>query len=373
MRPPTIAVVFDRKHVAPEKAAPFELRVTFGGHVYYITTGIRSKKRNSLSVEESKRLAAMQVNVTDKINDCLIHNKPIIMDEIRRIAFKGSSETDFLEFFNERIEKRVMAEGTRAHYVVTINALEDFGRIKSMVDVTVENISEFDTWLHAKGLADPTVYKYHSCLKAVINDAVAFGKLEVNPYSRLRGKISRGDKQVIDYLSEEEFSRLMSAQMPSEFMEHARDLFVFQTMTALSYSDLVEFDINKFRHENGRYYRVDATRSKNGVKMVTELLKPAVEIGEKYDWKLPIMTNQKYNYALKLVAQAASIHRNLHTHMARSTFATWALSNGAKIQNVSRMLGHTNVSMTMKHYASIQEKDVIKDFDRLNKKFEKDE
>ena len=104
--------------------------------------------------------------------------------------------------------------------------------------------------------------------------------------------------------------------------------------------------------------------------MVTELLKPAIEIGEKYNWKLPIMTNQKYNYALKLVAQAANIRRNLHTHMARSTFATWALSNGAKIQNVSRMLGHTNVAMTMKHYASIQEKDVIKDFDRLNKKFE---
>lgn len=55
------------------------------------------------------------------------------------------------------------------------------------------------------------------------------------------------------------------------------------------------------------------------------------------------MTNQKYNYALKLVAQAANIHRNLHTHMARSTFATWALSNGAKIQNVSRMLEQTNV------------------------------
>lgn len=34
MRPPTIAVVYDRKHDAPDKAAPFELHVTFVGHVY---------------------------------------------------------------------------------------------------------------------------------------------------------------------------------------------------------------------------------------------------------------------------------------------------------------------------------------------------
>ena len=31
MRPPQIAVVFDRKHVVPEKAAPFELNLIGGG------------------------------------------------------------------------------------------------------------------------------------------------------------------------------------------------------------------------------------------------------------------------------------------------------------------------------------------------------
>jgi len=371
MRPPSIAVVFDRKHVTPAKAAPYELRVTFGGHSYYITTGIRSNKPNSLSLEESKRLAAMQVNVTDKINDCLLRNKPIIMDEIRRIAFQAPSGTDFLEFFNERIEKRVMAEGTRAHYEVTLDRLVEFGKIQSMIDVTVENISNFDTWLHGRKLGDAAIYKYHSCLKAVINDAVAFGKLDQNPYVRMRGKISRGEKKVIDYLTETEFNRIRFARMPTVFLEHARDLFVFQTMTALSYSDLVKFDIKDYRIDAGRYIRADATRSKTGVQYITELLKPAIEIGEKYGWKLPIMTNQKYNYALKLVAQAAGVNRNLHTHMARSTFATWALSNGAKVQNVSKMLGHAGIGMTMKHYATILENDVIKDFDHLNKKFDK--
>ena len=54
------------------------------------------------------------------------------------------------------------------------------------------------------------------------------------------------------------------------------------------------------------------------------------------------------NRALKLVAAAAGISHSLHSHMARSTFATLAISHGARIQNVAKMLGHASVTMTLK-------------------------
>lgn len=57
-------------------------------------------------------------------------------------------------------------------------------------------------------------------------------------------------------------------------------------------------------------------------------------------------------------------------HLARSTFATFMLSNGCSIQNVSRMLGHTNLKQTLK-YAEILEKDVRKDYDMIADKLKK--
>jgi site-specific recombinase XerD len=63
----------------------------------------------------------------------------------------------------------------------------------------------------------------------------------------------------------------------------------------------------------------------------------------------------------------ANIPTKMHTHLARHTFATWMLRNGAKIENVSRMLGHTNIRQTQR-YAKVLAESVHEDFDKVSKK-----
>ena len=75
-------------------------------------------------------------------------------------------------------------------------------------------------------------------------------------------------------------------------------------------------------------------------------------------------TNQQYNLRLKLVSDYANISIPLTSHCARHTFATYALSHGAKLPNVSKMLGHTNIKTTQ-IYAQILNKDVEKDYELL--------
>ena len=79
------------------------------------------------------------------------------------------------------------------------------------------------------------------------------------------------------------------------------------------------------------------------------LLSPAMEILKKYDYVLPIISNQQYNLRLKIVADYAGLDRNLTVHMSRHTFATMCLNNGVKMENVSKMLGHTNVRTTQQY------------------------
>lgn len=46
---------------------------------------------------------------------------------------------------------------------------------------------------------------------------------------------------------------------------------------------------------------------------------------------------------LKELADICGIKKTLTTHVARHTFATFALANGVSIESVAKMLGHTNV------------------------------
>ena len=53
-------------------------------------------------------------------------------------------------------------------------------------------------------------------------------------------------------------------------------------------------------------------------------------------------------------------------HVARHTFATMCLNNGVKMENVSKMLGHTNVRTTQQ-YAKVLNAEVEKDFEMLER------
>ena len=48
------------------------------------------------------------------------------------------------------------------------------------------------------------------------------------------------------------------------------------------------------------------------------------------------------------------------------TFATMCLNNGVKMENVSKMLGHTNVRTTQQ-YAKVLNAEVEKDFEMLER------
>ena len=67
---------------------------------------------------------------------------------------------------------------------------------------------------------------------------------------------------------------------------------------------------------------------------------------------------------LKMLGMAAGITTRLHSHLARHTFATRMLRWGVKIENVSKMLGHTNITQTQK-YAKVLAQSVHEDFAKV--------
>lgn len=71
------------------------------------------------------------------------------------------------------------------------------------------------------------------------------------------------------------------------------------------------------------------------------------------------------NGYLKEIADLCGIKKTLTTHMARYTFATSVtLANDVSIMNVSKMLGHTKLSMTQ-HYAKVLDQSIRRDMENV--------
>ena len=72
-----------------------------------------------------------------------------------------------------------------------------------------------------------------------------------------------------------------------------------------------------------------------------------------------VITNQKYNIALKKLAAVAGIDKPLSTNWARHTGATLLLNAGVPMQIVSKILGHSSTKMTERVYAKLLDKTVV--------------
>ena len=89
------------------------------------------------------------------------------------------------------------------------------------------------------------------------------------------------------------------------------------------------------------------------------ILSPAWDILMKYNGKLPIISNVKYNEYLKIVAQAVGIDKPVSSHWARHTGATLLLNEGIDMKIVSKICGHSSTRITEQIYAKLLDETVV--------------
>ena len=377
MEYPTLRFVFDRKKVATkEKKGLVQIEVCSERKRKWIGTGVKvyadqwdDKRKVTArpdSLDLNMKLDLMMSNILEYVNSLIRRKVPFDFESLD-VFLKNSSESDsFIDFIVRRTDERKdRAEGTIKHYRTLVKVLEDFGRINYFHDLTRSNITMFDDYLRSKGIKDTTVYGYHKNMKAYINEAIRFGIISENPYVGL--KINRGKSDKRKYLTYEEMRRMERCRITDPSVNRVRDLFLFQCYTGLAYSDLYKFDFASDVERRGNKFIIADRRVKTNEDYFIVLLSPAMEILRKYDFDLPVISNQKYNDYLKVAASFAKIDKNLTTHCARHTFAVFALNNGVPMEVVSKMLGHTNIKTTQ-IYTKVLNTEVEKGFDVLERK-----
>lgn len=211
---------------------------------------------------------------------------------------------------------------------------------------------------------------------------------QVNP-SYKSWKILRRKHDPIS-LTLSELESLENCTLPKS-EDIARDYLVLQCRTGQRISDIKRFNLKDFIDDKWKFAPKKGNRL--SPKTVTVHFKgfcaPALDILQKYNWKLPVISEQKLNEHIKTACKLAGItspveyirwaqnkkvvykcpkYELISSHCGRKTFITLSLQAGMPVEYVMTLTGITEYK-TIKHYkAKFEDSAIEKELEKITGK-----
>ena len=163
-------------------------------------------------------------------------------------------------------------------------------------------IRDFDYYLKKEFSCIPvTVAKYVKHRKKIVRECIKTKILNDNPFSEYKPKIKIKERE---FLSQAQLDRIIDRKLQSGRVEQVRDVFVFCCYTGLSYADVKKLSRKEIMVGIDGEKWIMTSRKKTDTSSRIPLLKPALDIIEKYKNHprcenegivLPVLSNQKKN------------------------------------------------------------------------------
>ena len=237
-------------------------------------------------------------------------------------------------------------------------------------DLKLQFLHDFEYYLKTEANHNQaTLNKIIQRFRKPIKIAVGEGILDKDPFYLY--KANRVKKEVI-FLSADELSLLEEHRFVQNRLGIVRDLFVFCCYTGLAYNEMNGLGIDNLVNGFDGKLWIRINRKKTGGTINIPLLPKALEIIEIYQTEnqvLPRYSNQKINSYLKEIADIVGITKRITHHTARKTFAsTVLLYNDIPMEIVSKLLGHSSITITETYYGKLVDKKVSDSMKELSRK-----
>lgn len=328
--------------------------------------------KKSLEAKRNNPIKEYLEEVRNQFNqiqlDMMRNNVPLTSDSLKEYFRTGGVKTytiqDLFNEYFELLKKRVGINLTYPAFKKYEDAQRCFFKYvqpnKELITVTPSIIENFKADID-KIYKPSTVNGIMTKIKTVFMYGKDNGKLNINPFSTVKySKIDNG----IEYLTEEEIKALKTKEIPNNSLSKVRDVAVFMLSSGLSYTDTAHLTKEDFQFEGDTCY-INKKRQKTGTLYTSVILPDGVEVLKKYNFELPIITNQRTNSYLKEIQVLCNIKKNLHCHLFRKTYATQMLNRGVRIETVSKLLGHSNTRVTQSTYAKLLNNTVIEEVKKI--------
>ena len=350
---------------------PIEMTISVKGKRRYVSTGREVKPSDfnskTQTVKGNKELnefmKALKARLYAIETALMSKGVNVSIETVLDVFRNGEQERTmtFLQLFeihNENVGKRVkqklITPTTLSKYEVTKNYVTRY--IKSELkkddilikDITPSFIDNLFVFLLVY-MSNNTAIQKMKQVKRVIRFAVDEGYIKVSPYKITLKK----EKKEVNPLTIKEVNIIRKKKIDIERLAKIRDLFIFECYTGLAFTDLMSLNDKDFYVDESGNKWIIKKRHKTNIVATIPLLPIALEILDRYNNKLPHMSNVKYNAYLKELGDICGIKKSLHSHLARHTWATILINAGMDMVSVSKCLGHSNSKITESTYAKI--------------------
>jgi len=230
---------------------------------------------------------------------------------------------------------------------------EHFPRVRRIDKITKTYLEELLLDLHSQGKTAATVNTHLRFIKLLFNYAEDEALLERSPATKLRPYKQTRDRRM-PYWTREEVNRIIEAVKPY-WRDHLEFLY-FTGLRKAEFINLTWSDVTQGKKPEITVQGKDDFNTKTNIARQIPLCPTAVEIIKrrkklahpKYVFSQPDGSKMQpwtLNDLLKPVLKELGFTGNIHQF--RHTFASHMVMNGAGIEAVSKLLGHTSVKTTM--------------------------
>ena len=348
-----------------------------------------SKGKDRVATELNHYINTVRAKILHIHRELEIDNKTITADIIKDCFYgRDKVQRSLLEVYAEHNEKcraligKEYTESTVTKFDTSINRLKEYIRScyhrddMMLAELDGQFIRDFDFWLKTdKHCQNNSALKHLKNLKKVVRIALANVWIKKDPFCGIRFK---QEEVNVEFLSREELDILINKEFTIKRLEQVRDIFVFCCFTALAFVDVQQLSREHLIKDNNGALWIRKTRQKTNQMCNIPVLSIPQRILRKYEDNaecikkgvlLPVISNQRMNAYLKEIADLCGIAKRLTTHVARHTAATVVfLANDVSMENVSKILGHSNIRMTQ-HYARVLDSSIMRDMANVERNF----
>jgi integrase/recombinase XerD len=383
----SIKVTFRKDKIDKSGEAPLYLRIIKDRKTKFISLSLKLrpnewdedkqkvKKNHNNSARLNAYLSQRTADAKGEIADLERRNTSTTARKLKE-AIKGKPLTNFFDYSENLCEKRkdTLAYSTYKNYKTYLKKFEKFVGHRELMfeDITVTTLKDFASYCSSTlGNNNTTINFALKIMKIMFREAQKEDliPLDLFPFNKFTVKKETSTKQ---YLSAEQLEAFISLKVSNKHKAQIiKDMFIFSVFAGgLRFGDMIELKWKNYDKKNSKITKTIRKTSRQhsikiGQKAVTILDKYATESQNQEDIIFPfaeldelffkdkehrdLLTRRysalSYMY-LKKMGKQLELPFNLSYHISRHTFATRALNNGMRIEHVSKLMDHSDISIT---------------------------
>lgn len=272
-------------------------------------------------------------------------NRYLTFEKLIEELTNPTAKIDFIKFWEQELEKQkeILKPGTYRQQFSTLTKIKKWKESILFHEIDEELLNSLIVYcrktLKNKETTVQTTLKNFKKYLHIANKKGIKTKLD---FSDITVKSFKGDRT---FLNEEEIIMLYeyyNSKFISDNHKNILDRFLFACFTGLRISD-----IQKLTEENfiGDFiaFKSEKTGKFQKIKL-NETAKKFVTKGVVFKGNYTI---EHINRELKFIAKATKLKKHLTFHVSRHSFATNYLIKGGRVENLQKILAHSNIRETM--------------------------